>query len=204
MLSTKKAEAGGELLYPMPDVLPALKAVRGSILLLDWRWLREISLFEKYESALADRALLATMASDWVPIALAARHWGALDALGLPATTIAEAGHFVGSHVHGAFLRTLVRLAGSLGTSPWAALGQSQKLWERSWRGGGLVIRRVGQLSARLDVVNASVVSASPFFRASFRGAVAEGIAPFCARPVVVELEELRTSSSFAMRASWH
>jgi hypothetical protein len=202
MVSAKTPPAPGDPLYPMPPSLAPLDAVRGSILVLDWRWLRENALFEAYDKALAERSLLAAAASDWVPIDAALGHWDALEALALPSTSIAEIGHFVGAHVHGAFLRTLVQLAGQLGTSPWAALKQTQKLWERSWRGGGVAIHRTGSSSAQIAVVKAAVAR-SPFFRGSFRGAVAEGIAPLCQRPLIVELEEARTPMSFTLRASW-
>jgi hypothetical protein len=196
-------DEAGDLLYPAPTGLRALEAVRGSILILDWRWLRSRNLMASYERALDDRMLLEATATDWMSFPAATAHWRALDSLSLPPSEMEDVGRFVGKHVHSAFLTTLIRLAGELGVSPWSALRQCHKLWTRSWRGGGVVVRRVSPTAARIDVVSSGAIVPSRFFRASFRGAVADGIAQLCTRAHVVELEDERTSSAFALRASW-
>jgi hypothetical protein len=197
------SEPPGALLYPLQTGVGALEAVRGSILALDWQWLRARSLMAGYEKALPDRELLEVTPSNWVSFPKACAHWRALDALDLPSSQVDDAGRFVGEHVHGAFLSTLVRLAGQLGASPWIALGQCHKLWLRSWRGGGIAVRKVGPLVASVQVFDSAVVASSRFFRGSFRGAVARGIEPFCERALVVEVDERRTATSFVLRASW-
>jgi len=203
MKQEAQASAEADYLYPPPRGLSPLDAVRGSILVLDWQWLRGHELMDAYEGVLDDRTVLSATATDWMPFPAASAHWRALDRLDLPPATLDTVGRFVGEHVHNAFLATLIRLAGQLGVSPWSALRQSHKLWTRSWRGGGVVVQRLSQHAARFDVVEAPAVASSRFFRGSFRGAVAVGIAQLCARALVVELNELRTASSFALRVSW-
>jgi hypothetical protein len=193
----------GVLVYPLPTGRGPLEAVRGSILALDWQWLRERDLMADYEKLLDDHELIEVTAANWVSFPKACAHWRALDALGLSTSLLDDAGHFVGKHVHGALLATLVRLAGQLGASPWSALGQCDKLWTRTWRGGGVAVRKVTVHAALLDVFDSAAVTSSRFFRGSFRGAVACGIEPFCKRALVVEREERRTPTSFALRISW-
>jgi hypothetical protein len=198
-----RGDAEGEHLYLLPPALAPLEAVRGSILLLDWQWLRSHDLLSAYEAALEDRSVLEATAAQWVSFPQARFHWRALDALDLPGPMLDDVGRFVGEHVHGAFLTTLVRLAGQLGVSPWSALGQTYKLWTRSWRGGGVVARRVAEQAATLEIVSSAAIVGSRFFRGSFRGAVAAGIAPLCKRALVVEREESRSATSVLLRVSW-
>jgi hypothetical protein len=193
----------GEPLSEPPKHAVPVEAVRGTLLLIDWRWLRENALFDAYRSALGPGdALLATTASEWVPFPAAMAHWRALDSLQLSPSREHEIGKFLGEHVHHIVLGTLVRLAGQVGVSPWVALGQCGKLWQRSWRGGALTAYRQGPTTARLELLNAPVV-ASHAFRHGVTGTVLAGIAPFCTRPIVTERSEERTSTSIVLRASW-
>jgi hypothetical protein len=111
-------------------------------------------------------------------------------------------GTFMGEHAHNIVLATLVRLAGKLGMSPWLALGQCHKLWTRSWRGGAMAAYRTGSLSARVEILQASVVGACAF-RTGVTGTIVAGIAPFCRRPIAIEDAEARTPTSMSLRVSW-
>jgi hypothetical protein len=190
------------LFDPPRDVKP-VSGVRGTLLLIDWHWLREHGLFDAYAEALAgSRALLEAGAADWVPFPLGRAHWEALDALELPREQIVAMGTYMGEHAHNVVLATLVRLAGKLGMSPWPALGQCHKLWMRSWRGGGMAAYRTGARSARVDVMEASVVGTRAF-RVGVTGTIVAGIAPFCRKAVVVEDAAARTPTSISLRVSW-
>jgi hypothetical protein len=141
-------------------------------------------------------------ASAWVPLAFATEHYRALDGLTLTELDLSNVGKSVGDRVHGAVIQTLVRLAGQLGATPWLALGQSQKLWVRSWRGGGIAVYRQGERAARVEVLK-TPVSTSRFYRGSFGGAISGGIAPFCRTSTLREDESARTEDSFALNVSW-
>lgn len=110
----------GHALYALPDIVP-LSAARGTILSQDWQVLHELGLYDRYLAAL-DTALEAEVsavtAGSWVPLELVRAHYGALDALQLEEAVIHSIGRTVGERVHGAFLSTLIRLAGRLGISP--------------------------------------------------------------------------------------
>lgn len=192
-------------LYPLPSPLAPLDAVRGTILALDWRVLRELGLFDDYRAALEPKdraAVLAATVGSWVPLDLALVHYGALDALRLDSERIERVGWAVGNGVHGAFLLTLIRLAGSLGVSPWAALQQSYKLWVRSWRGGGIAVQRVAPQVAQVSLLGTGVCC-SRFFCISFAGALCAGIAPFCKSPSASEVPGTRSAQSVAYKVCW-
>jgi hypothetical protein len=201
--SARAVSASEEPLFDPPRGVALVSAVRGTLLLIDWRWLREHGLFDAYVGALGtSRALLDAVAADWVPFPLGLAHWQAIDALELPREQLVAMGTFMGDHAHNVVLSTLVRLAGKLGMSPWPALGQCHKLWMRSWRGGGMAAYRTGDRSARIEVLHASVV-ATRAFRIGVTGTIVAGIAPFCRRPAVVEDANARTPTSISLRASW-
>jgi hypothetical protein len=190
-------------LFEPPREVAPIVAVRGSLLVIDWMWLRQNGLFDRYESALgASRRLLDVTASAWVPFPLAMDHWRALDTLDLSAETAHAVGKFLGEHVHNVVLSTMIRLAGQLGMTPWAALGQSHKLWTRSWKGGGMAVYRTGERSARVEILNAEVVQARTF-RHGVGGTIEAGIAPFCRSSVVSERADERTPKSIVLRVSW-
>ena len=197
--------AGGELLYAALPSLPPLEAVRGTIVFLDWRWLREHGIYERYLGQLPleqKDALLSAATSDWVPVEQILGHYRAMDAVGLSRAQALDVGRTVGEGAHGALLRTLVSLAGQAGTNPWFALSQAQKLWDRSWRGGGVLVYRLGDRAARVEVLK-TPVARSRFHRASFAGAIAAGIAGLCRRCGVDDLDALATSQSFGFRLEW-
>lgn len=199
-------EAGpGQLLYELPALIKPLDAVRGTVLVLDWRALRAFGIHAAYEAAIPPpqrTALLSATAGSWVALELLVAHYQALDSLGLDEALMGRIGEAVGEGVHGAFLSTLVRLAGKLGVSPWRALEQSYKLWVRSWRGGAIRVSRVGERLAHVSLLE-TPVCASPFFRASFAGALRAGIAPFCTAPVVHEVTGSRPDKGVLYRATW-
>ncbi|MET0286735.1 MAG: hypothetical protein ABW352_19800 [Polyangiales bacterium] len=194
---------GPRALYELPAPIAPLNAVRGTILALDWRALREASVFEPYKAALEPtlrEALLSATAGSWVPVDLVLAHYRALDALHLDEARAHQVGWSVGNGAHGAFLLTLIRLAGVLGVSPWSALEQSYKLWVRSWRGGAIAVHRLGDRLAEVSLRQVGVCG-SHFFRASFAGALCAGIAPFCEAPSAGEVAPARDSVDY--RVTW-
>jgi hypothetical protein len=185
--------------------LPLLDAARGTILILDFRASRELAFYERYVRALDTRSrdhLLNVTAASWVPLEWLREHYRALDSLNLDDATIDRVGRAVGDGAHGAFLQTLIRLAGQLGFTPWAALQQAYKLWVRSWRGGGIAVHKLSEHAAHMTVLK-TPIARSRFFRVSFGGAVATAIAPFCSSSVVEEVPAMRTETSFTLHVRW-
>jgi hypothetical protein len=192
-------------LYPLPGTIAPLDAVRGTILALDWRALREAEVFDAYQAAIeagARDALLGSTAGSWVPMALIHAHYRALDALDLDEERIRRIGWSVGDGAHGAFLQTLIRLAGALGVTPWLALEQCHKLWIRTWRGGAIAVHRLSPHDARVSLVKVGVCG-SRFFRHSFGGALCAGIAPFCRTRSATVIGGSVSEHGVAFRVSW-
>ncbi len=192
-----------EAVYELPGGIADMDAMRGSVLVLDWRWLRDNARFDDYAEALgASRSLLDVTSGEWVAMDRVLEHYRALDSLGLTTSEAIEVGKTVGPRVHGAVLNTLVRLAGTLGVGPWAAVRHAYKLWGRSFRGGSIAAFKAGERSGRLEI-RQTVLAGSQFFRASFTGVTIAGLEPFCKRALVQEIREARTETSFDLRIGW-
>jgi len=192
-----------EPLNELPDDLPDMDAMRGSIFVLDWRWLRDNDKFDAYVAGLGDRRdVLDVTAAEWVDMPRVLAHYRAFDSLGMTTSEAMEVGKTVGPRIHGALLNTFVRLAGSLGVGPLIVMKQSYKLWTRSFRGGGVAAFKTGERSAKVEIRRAAIAD-SKFLRASFAGVTAASLEPFCHRPVVQEKIEARTRTSFTLRLSW-
>lgn len=193
-----------EAVYELPSDVADMAAVRGSVFVLDWGWLRDNVMFDRYADALGEsRSLLDATSGEWIEMDRALEHYRALDSLGFTTNEAAEVGRTVGPRVHGAVLRTLVRLAGTLGVGPWAAVRQAPKLWDRSFRGGAIAAFKTGERSGRL-ALRQTRLAGSKFFRASIGGVTLAGLEPFCKRAIVQEIREARTPTSFDLRISWN
>jgi hypothetical protein len=194
---------GDEPLNELPDPLPEMEAMRGSIFVLDWRWLRDTGRFDAYVAGLgARRDVLDATAAEWVDMGRVLAHYRALDTLGLTHGEAFEAGKTVGPRIHGAVLNTFVRLAGSLGVGPLIVMKQSYKLWTRSFRGGGVATFKTSDRSARVEIRKTEIAE-SRFLRASFAGVTAASLEPFCKNPLVQERVESRVRNAFGLRISW-
>ncbi len=199
-----KAAAGEKELYALPSTIPEVSAVRGSVIYLNEAWLKDHGYHDRYVALLdpQHRAVLVARTSEWVDLSLLAAHHRALDALGMSYAEGVSLGRSVAERAHGAMLATLLRLAGNLGASPWLALRHAQKLWERSYRGGGIGVTSVGDNAARIRSV-ANPSAASPVHRAAFVGAIAGGIDSLCKGLKIEEVARLRTPTSFTLALEW-
>jgi hypothetical protein len=197
--------ATGVPLYELPADLGPLEAIRGTIFFLDWRWLRSKGQYDPYvqalQPALRDR-ITSLNTAEWAPIELLQGHYRALDSMGFIREEAMSCGVSVGEALHGSMLRTLVRLAGQLGATPWHAFSQAQKLWSRSWRGGGFLPYKLAEKSARVEVSKNGAAS-SAFHRASVAGALSVGIGWLCQKHVIREIDGGRRNDSFMFQVDW-
>jgi hypothetical protein len=79
--------------------------------------------------------ILTTVAGTWLPITTAHAHYQTCDALQAQEGRVLEMGMEVGDRVNGTFLGAMVRSARTAGATPWIALAQSRRLYERLFSG---------------------------------------------------------------------
>lgn len=198
-----------ELLYPPARKTRAatspVTAVRGFVFLSGQKWMAERGLLARHNAllppAVRARAASAT-ATDWIPLEDALAIYAACDALNLSVDEQIELGRAVSRANNGIVIRTMANLAGKIGVSPWVALRSVDRLWLRNNRGGGVAVFKVSERVARLEFWQVPMAQ-SPFFVTSMRGAIAIGMEDFCERVLIVDMPELLTADSFALRVVW-
>jgi hypothetical protein len=184
---------------------PEVDAVRGLVFASGYKWMVESGHADRYRDLLPlarmrDRVAAVT-AAEWIPIADALVVYAACDALELTFDEQISIGRAVAGANNGVILRTVARLVGAV-ASPWTALAQFDKAWQRSNRGGAVAVYKLGDRQARVEFWRASLAR-SPFFTTSMRGSVAIGIEPFCERVVVNDVPDQATADGFALRVTW-
>jgi len=147
-------------------------------------------------------AVRTCFAGVWLPIELGLAHYEACDALGLSTLEQFAIGKEVGLKIQGTFLGTMVKLAKRTGVTPWLCLGQYQRLYDRLFVGGGVIVTRLGPKEARIEGLGLPL-SRIPYFRTAFRGLNEASCELFCAKAYVKEIAELCTPMSIGFRVSW-
>lgn len=198
-----------ELLYPpgRQTRLTArrLDAVRGFVFTSGSKWLADRGLLERHRALLpraVQERVAAYTASEWVPLEDALALYAACDALRLSTEEQLDLGRSVSRANNGLVMTTIAKLAGGMGVSPWVALRNIDRVWQRNNRGGAVAVYKLGERAARLEFWQVPL-AVSPFFVTSMRGAVAVGLEGFSKRVAVTEAPELLTPDSFALRLAW-
>jgi len=159
-------------------------AVKSTLLTASIEAIKKSGRFEAYAARLGpslQREMLFGVAGVWLPMEIASAHYAAVDSLGFTIAEIVENGRSVGSRLNSTFLGTVIKLAGQAGTTPWLPLGQTGKLFERVFQGGGLQVERLGPKEARIELVGLPILS-SAYFRGALCGQVQAGCELFCKR----------------------
>jgi hypothetical protein len=148
-------------------------------------------------------AILSVCAGVWLPMSVAMAHYRACDALGLPISEQVALGRSVGDRVQGTFLGTVLRAAKGVGATPWAALENVDRLWDRTFQGGGgATLVRMGPKEAISELIGLPAL-AVPYFRHAYRGAYLAAIELFCSKGYVLEVPKDRVLTSATFRLSW-
>jgi len=138
-----------------PKQIPTATKIRSTLLMSSQKTLREEELFTAYEAALPSEhrdAILHLTTPAWLDIELGMSHYTACDRLGLSPIRIGEVGQRVGMHAQGTFLGVALAIARGAGATPWTAMKQARRIWERAFVGGAIGVNRVGPTEARVDV----------------------------------------------------
>jgi hypothetical protein len=177
--------------------------IRSTLIASSHRSLRELGRFDEYvrllEPSWRELPSLALPAV-WLPLEAGVAHYRACDALRFTVAEQHAIGREVGDRIHGTFLGAMIRGAKGVGVSPWNALAQSRRLYERLFDGGAVCVTRAGPKDARMELV-ANPLVAIPYFRNAMRGLWQVAIEFFCTKAYLNETG--RTEDSYKVRISW-
>jgi hypothetical protein len=198
-----------EILVPLraaDHLLGIATHVRTTLIVSSLQSLRRRERFDDYLALLpAERhaAVQSMIAGQWAPMELALAHYQACQALGLQAAELNLVGREVGDRIQGTFLATVVRMAGSVGATPWTALSQAGRLYERIFRGGGgLGVVKVGPKEARARLVGVPLAGIT-YFNVAMAGVFEIGAELFCSKAYAREVPGTRTPTRVALQIAW-
>ena len=207
-LDASQHEAPSEAFLPFrvaPSRLGAVTAVRSTLITTSIHSLRARGHFDRYVDRLDHTqrdALVTAVAGVWLPVDTAIAHYEACEALRLDVGQQLEIAREVGDRVHGTFLGVMMRMARTVGVTPWSALAQSGKLYERLFMGGGIAVTRKGPKDARVDVVS-NALCRIEYFRVGVRGVYQAALQLFSHRLTTFELPWRRAHQAMGVRISW-
>ena len=190
--------------YPRAQVTPVL-SFRTTWLASSLAALRTQGLLERYRAVLPvafHDAVFGAVAGQWAAIQVAEAHYAACDRLELDRALLRVIGTDVNRRVHGTVLSTLLKLARTGGITPWAVLGQLQRLWERTWSGGGVRVLRVGPKDAIVEVAGFPIAG-SRYVQRALPFVMESMLQGFCRKVRGETLDRLTTDDSLALHASW-
>ncbi|HEX3597938.1 MAG TPA: hypothetical protein VHU80_22670 [Polyangiaceae bacterium] len=191
-----------------PDGGSAIKQtthIRSTLIMSSRKTLREANLFEEYEALLSvshQRELVETAAPRWLPLEVGLAHYQACEGLNLPPNRVVELAQGVGMQRKGTFLGVAVGLASGLGVTPWTALGQAERIWQRAWRGGAIRAHKLGDQEARLEVVGWPCARIG-YCRHALRGLMLGVTGLLSSQAFVHEVYGLQRDSAVAYRLTW-
>jgi hypothetical protein len=201
-------ESAPETLVPFratPSRMGIATVVRSTLVAASIQSLRARGLYDRYAARLteADRnELSAAVAGVWIPMPLAAAHYRACESLRLCVGEQLDIALKVGMHLHGTFLGAMLRMARTVGVTPWGALGYTDKLYERLFRGGGIAVTRVGLKEARVDLVG-NPLCQTEYFRVGVRGVYQAALELFCEGLKTHEIPRRYSELDMGVRITW-
>lgn len=202
---------GGEEVIVELDVplhaVPALSAVRSTIILSSIASIRAAGYFDAYRASLSAEhapAVLDCVAGTWVALAAARAHYDACEALGLAPSVQYEIGVGTGKRAQGTLLGTTARLAKNVaGATPWTLIAYVGRFWSRAFLGSGIRVVKTGPKDARLEVVRHPLIQSVPYYRHSFRGFCTSLFEMFCLKMWFREQRVRPEDAVATFRAQW-
>jgi hypothetical protein len=170
-----------------PSALPAVTAIRSTLITSSLRTLEERGLIDHYFTLLAPEhtaTLRGAIAGTWLPVDVAVAHYRACNGLGLSTMEQLEMGRRVGEKIQGTLLGTLVAVAKQAGVTPWTFLEKLDRLYDRLTVGGGIAVTRVAEKDALIEIYKVPLFETA-YFAHAWRGVI-QGICDlFCTRAYV-------------------
>jgi hypothetical protein len=203
------ARQSPEILAPFPrprHELGLATEVRTTLLVSSLQSLRKRGHLDRYLGHLPPEhhaTVQSMIAGLWVPIEVGRAHYLACEALDLPLSDINAIGREVGDRIEGTFLATVVRMAGSVGATPWTALVQTQRLYQRVFRGGGgTCITKLGPKDARVQLAGYCFTDV-PYFSYAMAGVFEIGAELFCSKAYAQVMTRECTPTMVALHVAW-
>jgi hypothetical protein len=195
----------GELVLAFPEPIIPLGKVRSTFVIGSIDTMRATGHYDSYVAQLApaDRdTLLAAVPATWLPVAIAAAHYRACDALGLPSSDAASRGRAALERLGGLVYGTAVQMAKQAGATPWIVLPALQRFWSRAYDGGGIAVYKLGPKDARIDLV-ACALCQVPYYRHALRGLLEGLTSLFAGKLYLREARQPAGPDSASYRAQW-
>ncbi len=203
--ATRGAEPSGELVLPFPDPLVEATEFRTTWLSSSLGALRDLGLMERYQAELPARfhePVLYSVAGTWVPLEIAHEHYAACSRLGLQRSEMQEITRAVTKRLHDTSLSTVVRLVKQSGATPWHAMLQLNRFWERVWRGGGVRVTKLGPKDAIIEF-GGWPVAESEYVQQAMPPITEAVLSLFCRRVFSREAPEYRRRHVVPVHVSW-
>jgi hypothetical protein len=194
-----------EIFVAFPVPTPPLRHMRSTVLLGSIAAMRESPRWDDYARALEApyrETLLTTIAASWIPIAIAAAHYRACDALGLSVEEQVTNGRKTFARASGVIFGTVTKMAKEVGVTPWTLMAQFPRFWARSYDGGGVQVRKMGPKEAYVDVIKAPLFE-SRYHRNAVRGVIVSAVDLFCTKAYMTERLGAGAHDGVAYRVQW-
>jgi hypothetical protein len=203
------AGSGAEVFVPFrapPQKLGVCARVRTTLIVSSLQSLRKRDLYQRYIDLLPQEhhaTVRSMIAGQWVPMRVAEAHYDACEALGFDRREVNAIGREVGDRIEGTFLATMVRMAGSVGATPWTALSYVDRLYDRVFAGGGGAgVFKLGPKDAEFHLVGIPLCRI-PYFRSAMAGVVEVGAELFCAKAYAKEKPDAAPPMSAVLHVAW-
>ncbi len=182
-----------------------VRAMRSTVVVSGVAEMRARGLFDRYVVQLSEEArpaIVDAIAGTWLPMAVALEHFAAVDALGLSAEEAFDIGVTSSQRFGSTLWGTLLRVARTAGADPWVPMRMYERLFHRTFEGGGFVVRKVGPKEAQIDYLSVPL-SRFAYFRNATRGTHETILQPLANALTVREVPRSAHAHGFAMRVSW-
>jgi hypothetical protein len=190
---------------PRKEMVPLATQFRSTWLTSSLRAIKDRQRLDEYLSHLPKPLhdiVLNSVAGVWLPIEVAIAHYDACDALHFTNFELLAIGREVHTPAPASVFGLLVKLATGAGATPWTALSQFNRLWERVWIGGGVGVFKLGPKEARLELVGWPC-SRSNYIRHAMRGVVSGMLEMFCTKAYMTDLPRYCTPNTLGYRCAW-
>jgi hypothetical protein len=203
--ATRGSEPSGEVVLPFPTPLAECSEFRTTWLSSSLAAMKDLGLFEQYRSELPapfHEPVLYSVAGAWGPVEVAVEHYAACDRLNLPYSQVVELSRAVTRRLHDTSLSTVVRLVKQSGATPWHAMLQLNRFWERVWRGGGVRVTKLGPKDAIIEF-GGWPLATSAYVQKAMPAITEAVLSLFCKRVFAREAAEYYRHHVVAVHVSW-